>query len=128
MLREEIRNCMSALNVNGAHFDAKFVFPADFTGFRGHFPQKPILPGVCTVQAVLVAFQAWKQCPVKLQEITNAKFFATVSPDEELQFSCETVAKSAEPMLVKALISNNGKKIAQIKLKVTCPAPGEARG
>jgi len=128
MLREEIKNCMVALNINGEHFDASFVFPADFTGFRGHFPGQPILPGVCTVQAVLVALQAWKGQPVKLQEITNAKFFAPVAPGEELLFSCEAGAASAEPTLVKALISNNGKRIARIKLKVTCPGPGETRG
>lgn len=128
MLRKEIEKCMTGLNVNGVHFDADFVFPADFAGFQGHFPEQPVLPGVCTVQAVLVALQAWKQRPVQLLEITNAKFFAPAGPDEGLRFSCATGPEDADPVLVKAEISSNGKKIAQIKLKVTCPGPGEALG
>ena len=128
MLREEIRNCMTALNVNGARFDASFIFPADFTGFRGHFPERPILPGVCTVQAVLVAFQSWKKQPVKLLEIANAKFFAPVAPGDELTFACETATDGANPGLVKARISNNGRKVAQISLKVAYTGAAETDG
>lgn len=128
MLREEIRSCLVALNVNGAHFDASFVFPPGFTGFRGHFPKKPILPGVCTVQAVLVAFQAWKKGPARLHEITNAKFFAPVLPGDELQFSCQADAEDAGPALVRAKISNNGRKIAEIKLKIAACTGSEESG
>ena len=128
MLREEIKNCMAALDVNGEHFDASFTFPPDFTGFSGHFPNSPVLPGVCTIQAVLVAFQAWKQQPVKLVEIANAKFFAPVAPGDQLVFACQTNGNGSGPAVVKARISNNGTKIAQISLKVACTGPAETDG
>ena len=37
---------------------ARFVFPAEFTGFRGHFPEQPVLPAVCKIQAVVAMLEA----------------------------------------------------------------------
>ena len=45
-----------------------FSFPKDFIGFKGHFPNNPILPGICIIKAFLVQLKVWKEKTVHLKE------------------------------------------------------------
>ncbi|MCK5851028.1 MAG: hypothetical protein KAH23_08945 [Kiritimatiellae bacterium] len=128
MLRKEIIDCMAGLSPNDEGFDARFVFPDTFTGFNGHFPDNPILPGICTVQTVLVSAGVWKEIPVKLEEIVTAKFFFPISPGDELLLSCKSGERKNGDSLLKASASCNGKEVAKITLQVAYTGNGEADG
>lgn len=52
-LRDEIKSSMSELRDNGKEITAHFCFSQEFIGFKGHFPGRPVLPGVCKIQAIL---------------------------------------------------------------------------
>lgn len=54
-IREEIESLISNINIddNNKLFTAQFTFPKTFTGFKGHFPEQPILPGICQIQAAM---------------------------------------------------------------------------
>lgn len=129
-MTQEIRHCMSDLSETGdSGIQARFVFPPEFVGFQGHFPDHPILPGVCKMQAVLVLLQEWYQKEISLKEIVMAKFLSPVSCGEELIFECREVKKTGDDrevkktgdeILVKAFVTNNGKKVSEFKLRVGC--------
>ncbi|OQW96453.1 MAG: hypothetical protein BWK77_04630 [Verrucomicrobia bacterium A1] len=89
------------------------MFSPEFIGFKGHFPENPILPGVCQVQAALVAAEAWKKTAVTLREIVVAKFFAVAGPNEELDFLC----REQEKRLI-ASVRSGGKKVAELTLRI----------
>jgi 3-hydroxyacyl-[acyl-carrier-protein] dehydratase len=97
---------------------AHFLFPKGFIGFQGHFPDKPVLPGVCKVQAVITMLGAWHKRGVGLKEIVLAKFFVPVSYGERLTFECQEHKRNSEEILVKALVTRQGKKVAELQLKV----------
>ena len=92
---------------------AAFNFPKKFLGFQGHFPEQPILPGICEIQAVCVMLESAHKHKINIQEIVTAKFFSPVSAQEKIEVTVEE-----EKDQVKALIKAKDKKIAEIHLKI----------
>ena len=116
VLSKEIKQYMSGLTVPADDkFTARFIFPAEFTGFQGHFPGNPILPGVCMIQAVIIMFKEFEK-KITLKEILQAKFFLPVSCNKELFFQCTRFAKKENEYLIKTLITSSDKTIAKLEL------------
>lgn len=109
---------MSKLRDDGKELTAHFCFEPDFVGFKGHFPGKPVLPGVCKIQAVMCCLEAMYQKIPKLKEIVLAKFFTPVTCNEEIIFTIRQVPQGGQESLVKASVVNGNKKIAEIHLRV----------
>ena len=121
-LRKEIKSNMSELRDDGQELTAHFCFSQEFIGFKGHFPGKPILPGVCKIQAILCMLQEVTRKTPQLKEIVLAKFFTPVMCNEEIVCTVRRVSEGSEETRVLALITNRDKKIAEIKLKVVFKA------
>lgn len=110
---------MSALTDSGnGSLEARFLFPSSFTGFQGHFPGAPVLPGVCAVQAVLVMLEAARHAPVRLRRISRGKFLAAVLPGEELLFVCREERGPDGTSLVKASASAGSRKKVELSLEI----------
>ena len=118
-LVQEIKQCMSDLSgAAEGQVTASFIFSPDFIGFQGHFPERPVLPGVCMIQAVVVMLQVREKTKIRLKEIVLAKFFSSVSCGEKLVIDCRERMRKGNEILVKALMSSDNKKIAELRLKV----------
>jgi len=119
-LKNEIKSCMRNLSKGDPKtLTARFCFPQDFLGFKGHFPGRPILPAVCQIQAAILMLQEAKQKSVRLKEIILAKFFAPVTADKEVIFSLKESAAFEAEEEIEVLVSYKDKKISQLKLRVT---------
>lgn len=119
-LIQEIKQCMSDLvETKKGEVYARFLFPPEFIGFQGHFPKKPILPGVCKIQAVIAMLQAFEKRDIRLKEIVLAKFLLPVSHGEELVFNYRKQTESNSEALIKASVTGKGKKIAELQLRVS---------
>lgn len=119
MLRDEIRKLMTEVRKD-AHGDptARIVFPDSFAGFRGHFPDHAVLPGVCSVQCVLVMLESGSE-PVRLCRTVKAKFFAAILPNEEILFACRTEASDSDHRrLVRATATRGGRKVVELVLEI----------
>ncbi|MDB5378685.1 MAG: fabA-like domain protein [Rubritepida sp.] len=66
---------------------ARFVVPADHPALPGHFPGRPVVPGVLLLDAVLQAACALGEAP---KRILRAKFAAPVAPGAEVDIRFET--------------------------------------
>ncbi|MFA6054223.1 MAG: hypothetical protein WC769_02490 [Thermodesulfovibrionales bacterium] len=109
---------MADLKITDPALTACFVFPADFIGFQGHFPQKKLLPGVCQIQCIIYMLEKWKKNNVALMEIVSAKFLSPVLPLEEITCECREIQDNDGELIVKALISKAGGRVAEMKLRV----------
>ena len=119
-IARQTRSCMHGLSDAGdGELRARFVFPADFIGFRGHFPGRPILPAVCEIQAALAMLEAWKGRRVRLREIVLAKFSVPVSCDEEVVCSCSVKMDDGDGAVLKASLAKDGESVARFRLRVT---------
>ncbi len=58
---------------------------ADHPAYAGHFPGRPILPGVVLLDAALHALAALRGLEAASGEIKSAKFLSPVSPGEALR-------------------------------------------
>ena len=122
MLRKEIKACMSGLRVDeGGAIRAKFSFPKEFIGFKGHFPGNPVLPGVCEIQAALLMFEEIKNKNVRLKEIASAKFFAPVTNNQEINISLEEGQDKDSNIILKVRLTSDQNKVAELNLKVFFP-------
>lgn len=117
-LRKEIKSNMTELRDDGQELTARFCFSQEFIGFKGHFPGKPVLPGVCKIQAILCMLEAATHKTPQLKEIVSAKFFAPVTCNEEISCAVRQESSGSEETRVLAIITNKDKKIAEIKLRV----------
>jgi len=123
-LRKEIKSSMSALRDDGQELTAHFCFLQEFIGFKGHFPGKPVLPGVCKIQAILCMLQEATRKIPQLKEIISAKFFTPVTCNEEIACTIRQESEGSDEARILALITNGDKKIAEIKLKVSFKEQG----
>ncbi len=114
-MRDEIKKQMKILSQTAESVAGEFCFGADFTGFQGHFPEQPVLPGVCLIQAALVLAGPLCSAPPVLQEVVSAKFYSAVMPDCPVQMTCTLIDDT-----LKATVSGEAGRVAEIKLKVSC--------
>jgi 3-hydroxymyristoyl/3-hydroxydecanoyl-(acyl carrier protein) dehydratase len=129
-LQEQLSRCLTARRTDAAGaLTATLVCPPAFTGFQGHFPGNPVLPGVCMVQAILALLaQAHAATRIQLQAIVSAKFFAVARPDEVLTVTAREQAQADGAVPVTARIMSGTKKTAEVALQVRyVPVPGEAQ-
>jgi 3-hydroxyacyl-[acyl-carrier-protein] dehydratase len=62
-------------------FAATVIFRAEHPIFQGHFPQQPVVPGVCTMQMVkeIVAMQVGRK--IALKQAPQVKFLQLITPE-----------------------------------------------
>jgi 3-hydroxyacyl-[acyl-carrier-protein] dehydratase len=68
-------------------FEARVHIAVDHPSFAGHFPARPLLPGVVLIAEVLEAIRAeptWQALVGKAPMIDMAKFTAPVEPGSDL--------------------------------------------
>lgn len=101
-------------------FDKKVVGVKNVTVnepfFQGHFPEKPVMPGVLIIEAMaqtggillLNSMQNPNDYLVYFTQINNAKFRKQVGPGDQLVMECEMVAKKRNfvSMKAKAFVDN----------------------
>lgn len=108
---------MAGLESSGKRISAAFVFPEGFIGFQGHFPHKKVLPGVCQIQCAVAVVEQAKRRPLALKEIVLAKYFAPVTPGDDIMCVCSDVEENGE-FTMKAVITKASVKVAELKLRV----------
>ncbi|NCC09477.1 MAG: hydroxymyristoyl-ACP dehydratase [Bacteroidia bacterium] len=50
--------------------------------YEGHFPEVPVLPGVCMLQLIKESSEAILDCPLTYATIKSCKFLAMINPTE----------------------------------------------
>lgn len=117
-LINDINRCMQNINIIDTRMaTARFIFNEDFLGFKGHFENNPVLPGVCKILAAIEIIKKWKGNEyLELKDINSAKFFMPVMCNEELIFNCLD-NESSESLLIKIKITKGKEKVSELKLK-----------
>lgn len=54
----------------------------DSTVYAGHFPSKPVTPGVCMIGAVVELLAQATAQPLRLAKVNNTKYLAMMTPDD----------------------------------------------
>ncbi|MBN1864677.1 MAG: hypothetical protein JW808_07230 [Victivallales bacterium] len=125
-LRNDVRACLRSLaHEDGGEEDkfiAKFAFPEEFSGFRGHFQGMPVLPAICQVQCVLVALEGYLGGEAVLMRVGRGKFLNVVGAGEVLELGI-SVSRDGDFARASARISKiapSGGKMAVARLEMLC--------
>lgn len=65
--------------------------------FDGHFPENPVMPGVCMFQIIQELTEKIVQKKLSLQQVSNVKFMVLINPkiDNQLTFHFSIVPENA---------------------------------
>ena len=82
MLRDSFYSIVSQENISDTQTQTKVLINAAHPIFEGHFPEQPVVPGVCMLQMVkdIVADKAQRN--IQLQSLANVKFINVVIPQQ----------------------------------------------
>lgn len=82
MLRNDFYTILSKNAINENSFSATISINEKHDIFNGHFPQNPVVPGVCMLQMVKDLLEDELQKTIQLKNIGNVKFTAVVNPTQ----------------------------------------------
>ncbi|MDP4148393.1 MAG: hydroxymyristoyl-ACP dehydratase [Bacteroidota bacterium] len=95
----------------GESFHITLSMNAGHRIFDGHFPGRPVVPGVCLIQMVLEATESVLNiCPLRLISATQIKFIATIDPrmNGSLDMRLVLVSTEENSIHLTAVISAGG--------------------
>jgi 3-hydroxymyristoyl/3-hydroxydecanoyl-(acyl carrier protein) dehydratase len=76
--------------------------PADHPAFAGHFPGRPIVPGVVLLDRAISLAEVRLGTAVAGWQVGNAKFLSPVGPGEILEFTLTTAPGASIAFTVRA--------------------------
>lgn len=96
---------------------ARKVFPPDDPVFRGHFPGRPLVPGVLLVEALAQTAGAVLRRPgLLLCAISRMKFASAAGPGEELFLEARLAGELAGAWQFEVRASVGGRTVAEGRL------------
>lgn len=92
----------------GNAFKMKIQFNAAHDIFKGHFPELPVVPGVCQTQMLVEALQYLLKRPLNLKVASHIKFLALLNPvkDNLLDMDIKIDKQEGDSIWVSAAYSS----------------------
>ena len=69
--------------------------------FKGHFPDNPIMPGVCMMQIIKELTEQITESSLVMQRLINVKFMALINPDATPELRLELDITTTDEGLIK---------------------------
>ena len=103
-------------DTDSLHIRREIVFRMDHVIFQAHFPDNPIVPGVCTLEIIRQLVTEVVGGEIRIPQVRNMKFLNLMTPAEcqvftfdiqlvaqsETLFSAKTTISDPETIVVKA--------------------------
>lgn len=81
---EQVRQC------------SDFRVAPDHPAIPGHFPGRPVVPGVVLLDGVIEAATRWLGMPLRVRGLRQAKFIAPLLPGEEARIELKLAGDSLD--------------------------------
>ena len=118
-----MRESIAAARINGPTRTSdgtailEFSFPPDDPTFAGHFPTRPLVPGVFLIEIARVAVELILAGTFTVREITKAKFLRPIIPAETVRVELK-LAPQADTIHAHARLSVGGRPAAEVRLQL----------
>jgi len=106
-------------------FGAELLVDPNLSVLPDHFPDQAILPGICLVQAVLLAGAHHQNVQeLRIRTLKNLKFMQPVLPGQRVTIDAKMSAVGDGDFAIKAKLSVDEQRCAEISL-IARPAVAE---
>lgn len=108
MLKNNLYKVLSFENENG-ELSAQLLLDTSHEIFKGHFPQQPVLPGVCMMQMVKELMEDAVEKKLFLNDVAQTKFLSMVDPVKtpELLLTIDYSEPEDACITINAVLKNN---------------------
>ena len=95
-----------------------FSVPGDFSGYRGHFPGNPILPGIVQLSFIRRLAERRLGLPLRLAGVRRIKYLRVVTPDMPvmLKLDLESQAEDGTWNANASFLTGEGGRVSAAKL------------
>jgi 3-hydroxyacyl-[acyl-carrier-protein] dehydratase len=101
MVLKDFYKILSLENTNDTKYDAVILVNDKHDVFKGHFPDNPIMPGVCMIQIIKELSETITKSNLTMQTLSNVKFMALINPEVTPELRLELDITTTEDGLVK---------------------------
>jgi len=101
-----------------ADFRGQATVPSTHPCLPGHFPGRPVVPGVLLLEQVLEAAQRWRGPALRLTGLPMVKFLSPLQPDERCDIHLEE-----DGARIRFTCTAGGRVLAQGSLALAAEAP-----
>ncbi len=116
MLRNDFYTILSKNTISENSFSATISINEKHDIFNGHFPQNPVVPGVCMLQMVKDLLEDELQKTVHLKSIGNVKFTAVVNPTQNPTLDIKITYENIEGKSYKINSIISSKEVVFLKI------------
>lgn len=93
----------------GDSYSAVILLNENHSIFEGHFPQNPVMPGVCMMQIVMDIVENTFEKQLFMQQVSNVKFMSLINPFDSNSIRLDfTVNELDSTFKVKSSITHKG--------------------
>ena len=100
----------------------EFRFGADEPVFAGHFPNRPLLPGIFQLEMARMAAEWVLGGPLFIREVGKAKFLHPIVPDQTVRLELKLTEEN-DFVQVRASFSVNSRPAGETFLRLCRNAP-----
>jgi 3-hydroxyacyl-[acyl-carrier-protein] dehydratase len=105
---------------------AHFLVPHDHPSLAGHFPGRPIVPGVVLLDAVCAALRTASSGKLTLTTIVSTKFLQAVAPQTRIELRIKLTAEADERWKARFTATHAGATVLEGSLLLTSDAATES--
>lgn len=114
------------IELSASKIVTKTEMKAEFDFFRGHYPGRPVVPGVILCEAafqsgaVLLSGLIGKKDGIPVvTRVSEVKFRKMIKPGDIIETTVEIIEKAGPAYFMKAQISSNGKNAVRCEFAVS---------
>ena len=110
MLKGNFYTIISSSVKDSTSFSSVLAINKGHAIFNGHFPDLPIVPGVCMMQIIKEQLEEYLQKKIKLQAASTIKFLSLINPAEntEIEVDVKFTISEEGTYLTDGIISVKG--------------------
>jgi 3-hydroxyacyl-[acyl-carrier-protein] dehydratase len=118
MLLNDFYKILSVEPISGSQHVATILINEKHIVFKGHFPDNPIMPGVCMMQIIKELTEQITESSLVMQKLIDVKFTALINPFLTPELKLELEISTTEEGLVK--VKNTSYFNDTVALKLSC--------
>ena len=96
MLLDNFYTILSSESSDSTTWTIQIELNPDHTVYQGHFPEHPVVPGVCLLQLIKECAENIRQQKLQIAQVSSCKFLSAINPIETPHISVALTFKETE--------------------------------